>query len=172
MKIIVTASGGGRRFYDSGFQTPKYKIIANGHSLFYWSLLSLKSLRKYFFCLIFNRHNYDKQFVEIELQKLSIKNYKIIVLPKITDGQATTAMAANKFMKSNDSVVIYNIDTYIKPGIINRNIFKYDGNITTAKAKGNHWSFVKLGKNGFATATSEKIRISSNCSIGSYYFKR
>jgi CTP:phosphocholine cytidylyltransferase-like protein len=35
MKIIITASGLGKRFYDVGFKTPKYQIVANGHSLFY-----------------------------------------------------------------------------------------------------------------------------------------
>jgi hypothetical protein len=128
-------------------------------------------LFRYKFYLIFNEQNYNKQFVDSEMHKLNIKNYTTIILPTVTDGQATSTMAADKYLKPNDSIVIYNIDTHIKPGIINKNIFKYDGNVTTAKAKGDHWSFVKLGRNGFAIATSEKVRISPNCSIGSYYFK-
>ncbi|MDR2369392.1 MAG: hypothetical protein LBD63_02080 [Mycoplasmataceae bacterium] len=131
----------------------------------------MRSLFNQPFYLIFNKQNYNKKFVIDELKRLKIQKYKIIILPKVTDGQATTVMAIDKHMKPDDSIVIYNVDTFIKPGIINKNIFKHDGNITTAKAKGDHWSFVKLGRNGLATATSEKIRISSNCSIGSYYFK-
>jgi choline kinase len=138
MKIIITAAGLGKRFYELGFITPKYQIIANGHSLFYWSLLSLRSLFNQPFYLIFNKQNYNKKFVIDELKRLKIQKYKIIILPKVTDGQATTVMAIDKHMKPDDSIVIYNVDTFIKPGIINKNIFKHDGNITTAKAKGDH----------------------------------
>jgi dTDP-glucose pyrophosphorylase len=38
--------------------------------------------------------------------------------------------------------------------------------------KGDHWSFVKINRQGFATQVTEKRRISPHCSVGSYYFKR
>ena len=43
MKIIVTAAGRGKRFYDFGINKPKYMIYARHKPLFYWSIMSLKS---------------------------------------------------------------------------------------------------------------------------------
>jgi hypothetical protein len=76
--------------------------------------------------------------VENEMKSLKITNYKIVIINKQTDGQATTVTKAMKFMKPMDSFVIYNIDTGIKPGVITEKSFSHDGTLTTAKAKGNH----------------------------------
>jgi hypothetical protein len=92
----------------------------------------------YEFILIFNKKNYDDSFVKSELDKLNIRKYKIVILNHITTGQATTALTADKYIGKDDSVIIYNIDTGIKPGILTQKIFKFDGLITTANAKGSH----------------------------------
>ena len=49
MKIIVTAAGRGKRFYDFGINKPKYMIYARHKPLFYWSIMSLKSFFDFFY---------------------------------------------------------------------------------------------------------------------------
>ena len=172
MKIIITAAGLGKRFINTGIKIPKYQIKVKNKSLFTWSLLSLKCFFDNEFILIFNKNNYDKNFIDNEMLNLGIKKYRTIVLEDVTDGQATTAIHASKYLTNDDHVIIYNIDTGIKSGVINKKSFSHDGTITTAVASGDHWSFAKLGKNGFVIETSEKVRISKYCSIGAYYFKK
>jgi choline kinase len=136
MKIIVTAAGRGKRFTDIGIKIPKYQIKVKNKSLFSWSLLSLNNFFNKEFILIFNKENYDKHFVQNEMSTLGIQKYKVIILKEITDGQASTVMFANKFLKENESIIIYNIDTGIKSNVITPKAFSHDGTITTAIAKG------------------------------------
>lgn len=175
MKIIVTANGEGSRFKKEGFITPKYKIIANSKSLFYWSVLSLKNFfDNSLFIFVFNKKIYDKDFVKNELCALNIKKYKIIVLNKLTDGQATTTMQANKYVKDHDSFIVYNIDTYIKLNkkINQKFLLSQDILAITTKAKGENWSFIKYNKKNIAIDASEKIRISDEACTGFYFFKQ
>ena len=45
-----------------------------------------------------------------------------------------------------------------------------DGFIPCFHAEGDHWSFVRLNRQGEAAEVREKQRISDNCTIGAYYF--
>ncbi len=42
MKVIITMAGLGSRFKAIGIEKPKYQIVANGKSLYEWSMLSLE----------------------------------------------------------------------------------------------------------------------------------
>lgn len=172
MKIIITAAGLGSRFQKIGIKVPKFAIIAKNKTLFYWSMISLKKFFQEEFIFIFRKETYDKKFIDSELKKLGIKKYKIVLLDKLTDGQAETVMLAKKHIKKDDSILIYNIDTHVKPSSISKTWFKYDGLIVTMNAKGDHWSFAKTNNKGFATAVTEKVKISNHASIGLYYFKK
>ena len=173
MKIIITAAGRGKRFYDFGINKPKYMIYAKHKPLFYWALMSLQSFfQTDDFIFIFNKDLYDEQFVNEWINKLNIKQSKIVLLDQITDGQATTVYSVNHLLKKSDSILIYNIDTRIDPGFINRSILKYDGNVTTAIVSGDRFSFFKVNEKMQVIDAAEKVRISQYGSVGSYYFKK
>ncbi len=170
MKVIITANGSGTRFKNIGLVTPKYKLIAKSKPLFYWSLISLKNLFDEEFIFIFNNEVYDEQFVNYWINQLGIKKFTIRVLSHKTDGQASTVYEIRDLLNSQDSILIWNIDTNIDSNFINKQDFKNDGNLTVFKALGDHWSFVKVDNNTRAIATSEKIRISEYACTGLYYF--
>lgn len=172
MKIIITAAGKGSRFEKIGIKKPKYKIIANDKPLFFWSLNSMKIFFDYEFIFIFRKEILDEVFIKEQLNILGINKYQIVTIDEITDGQATTAMFADKYINENEAVMIYNIDTSINPNSMNNNIMKYDGLIVVSQTNGDHWSFAKLNDNGFVSEVSEKIRISNYASIGPYYFAK
>lgn len=172
MKIIITAAGQGNRFYKIGIEKPKYKIIAKGKPLFYWAVNSLKNFINYEFIFIFRKETYDKEFIELQLKNIGIKKYSVLLVDYLTEGQASTAMLADKLIEDDEKVMIYNIDTLILPESMDNNIIEYDGSIVVAKAKGTHWSFAKLGKDGFVSKVSEKVKISEYASIGPYYFAK
>ena len=144
----------------------------NGETVF---SIATKSFENYFNTDLFVfaiRDIYNtKEFINNEIQKLGIKNFKIICLDNETKGQAETAYIALKAIDTDEKVTIFNIDTfrygYKKPDFYNT----CDGYLEVFQAPGEHWSFVEPGNNNKVIRTTEKDRISDLCSDGLYHFK-
>lgn len=172
MKIIITMAGEGSRFKEVGYNKPKHEIQVKGKTLFEWSMLSLKDFFDYEFIFISRDKILDRNFLENMCLKIGINNYSIVLLEQKTDGQATTAYKAKDYINDNDSVIIYNIDTYVREYKINRDQIKdnYDGFIPVVKVKGDKWSFVKVNENGDVIEVAEKEPISDLATVGFYYF--
>lgn len=181
MKIIITAAGMGSRFKKIGIDIPKYLIKANGKTLLEHSISTLSDLYENEFIFIF-RNLENKEYVEniikncINENKQKITNYKILNIDYLTSGQAETVLLAKPYLKENDSILIYNIDTCVKNGskFVSKSDFTndIDGLIYTVKVDGDHWSFAKtINDSNKVIEVSEKVRISDNASIGLYYFK-
>lgn len=175
LDCVITMGGLGSRFRKVGYKVPKYMIEAKGKTLFEWSIISLDGFRKEIDKFIFIAMRDDsvqvEPFITEECKKLGIEKYEIILLDYLTDGQATTALLAEKYWKEENGLLIYNIDTYVESGEMKASELKGDGFIPCFKAPGDHWSFVKLDENGKAVEIREKQRISDNCTLGAYYFK-
>lgn len=175
LDIVITMGGLGSRFRKAGFSMPKFMIEAKGRTLFDWSMVSLSGyapLAKQYIFIVMKDDSYDvEQFIRNHCQKLGIEKYHIIVLDYLTDGQATTAMLAKPYCQPGDSLLIYNIDTYVEAGCMNADELKGDGFIPCFQGQGDHWSFVRLDESGRAVEVREKQRISNHCTLGAYYFK-
>ncbi|MGN0018723.1 MAG: glycosyltransferase family 2 protein [Candidatus Gastranaerophilaceae bacterium] len=173
--IVITMGGLGSRFREKGYNVPKYMIEAKGRPLFDWSMISLEGFNnnvdKYIFIALKDENSDIKSFINERCKILNIKNYKIIILDKLTDGQATTAMLAKEYWNENNALLIYNIDTYVESGEMNSAQLRGDGFIPCFQAEGDHWSFVRLDDNGEVVEIKEKERISNYCTLGAYYFK-
>lgn len=176
LNVVITMAGRGSRFYDAGYTVPKYEIIAHDRSLFEWSMLSLKNFltsdcRVIFVCL---EENKSSDFVLQKTKELGITDVHIIELKKITDGQATSAYLSRELWMPDCPLLIYNIDTYVKPHALQPCDIRpgSDGWVPCFQVPGEHWSFVKLGDDGWAVDLAEKQRISDYASIGLYWFSR
>lgn len=166
-------AGLGLRFINAGYEVPKYMISVHGKTLFEWSMLSLVGCnditKKYIFVV---RKGYNcSSFIASQCKNLDIDNFCIIEIDYLTDGQATTALLASEYWDKDDSLLIYNIDTYVHENEILSAHFHGDGFIPCFHGKGDHWSFVKLNHDLCAVEVTEKVRISENCTLGAYYFK-
>lgn len=174
MQTVITMAGLGTRFRKAGYDMPKYEIEVHGRSLFSWSMESLEGFRAagddYYF--IVRRADDARSFILSEWEKIagSSENAHVIELDEMTDGQATTAMLAAPYWKKDDSLLIYNIDTYVEKGCMKSSDIEGDGFIPCFNAPGDHWSFVEINDAGDAVAVREKQRISDNCTLGAYYF--
>lgn len=173
--IVITMGGLGSRFRKAGYTVPKYMIEAKGKTLFEWSLISLNGYKEQTDTYIFIAMKDDtcdvETFIDSKCQALGINKYKIILLDYLTDGQASTAMLAEKYWNPMHSLLIYNIDTYVEAGEMNSSELRGDGFIPCFQAPGDHWSFVRLDDNGKVAEIKEKQRISKYCTLGAYYFK-
>lgn len=175
LDIVITMGGLGSRFRKVGYTVPKYMIEAKGKTLFEWSLISLEGYRdtacQYVFIAMKDEQNDVEAFVREKCSLLGIENYHLLLLDYLTDGQATTAMLAQKYWNPEHALLIYNIDTYVEAGEMNSAELKGDGFIPCFQAPGDHWSFVRLDETGKVVEVKEKKRISNYCTLGAYYFK-
>lgn len=173
--VVITMGGLGMRFRKMGYTVPKYMLEAKGKTLFEWSLISLEGYKndvsQYIFIAMRDEACDVEYFIKNKCEDLGFMNYHVIVLDYLTDGQATTAMMAAKYWNINNSLLIYNIDTYVEAGEMNSNELRGDGFIPCFQAEGEHWSFVRLDESGKVVEIKEKKRISNFCTIGAYYFK-
>lgn len=173
--IVITMGGLGSRFRKAGYTVPKYMIEAKGRTLFEWSLISLSGYKdaagQYIFIAMKDDIADPKAFIESKCRELGINDYHVILLDYLTDGQATTAMLAEKYWNPDNALLIYNIDTYVEAGAMNSAELKGDGFIPCFRAEGDHWSFVRLDDEGKVAEIREKKRISDYCTLGAYYFK-
>lgn len=173
--IVITMGGLGSRFRRAGYTVPKFMIEAKGKTLFEWSMISLEGYRdrtdKFIFIAMKDEENDVEAFIRDSCSKLNIREPKVILLDYLTDGQATTAMLAEKYWDKDNALLIYNIDTYVEAGQMNSGELKGDGFIPCFKAEGDHWSFVRLDDKGRVVEIKEKKRISDHCTLGAYYFK-
>lgn len=174
LDIVITMGGLGSRFRDAGYNIPKYMIEANGKTLFEWSIASLEGyfdIADQIVFVVLKDNTCDvKRFIEEKCNALKIKFYKIVMLEKLSRGQAETVMFASRYWHESNGLLIYNIDTYVEPYAMNSNELCGDGFIPCFKGEGNHWSFVKLDSAGKVIEIKEKERISNYCTLGAYYF--
>lgn len=173
--IVITMGGLGIRFRKIGYSIPKYMIEAKGKTLFEWSMISLEgykdSANQYIFIAMKDDICDVEGFIKKKCEELKIQNYHVIIIDYLTDGQATTAMMAEKYWNLDNELLIYNIDTYVEANEMNSAELKGDGFIPCFQGEGNHWSFVRLDEAGKVVEIKEKKRISKYCTLGAYYFK-
>ena len=174
--ILITMAGRGSRFYKAGYAVPKYAIEAHGKSLFDWSMTSLKNFfdsenNTVFVCLA---ENNSAGYVHERCKALGIGNVTVIELPEMTDGQATSAYVSREHWDLDAPLLVYNIDTYVNPRSLSPAQIKpgSDAWVPCFRVPGDHWSFVKIGDDGWAVDCAEKTRISDYASIGLYWFAR
>lgn len=172
MNCIITMAGRGSRFRTRGFDRPKYEIVVHGHTLFEWSMISLREIfTKANFIFVCLDENQSQPFVEKYCARLGITQFKTAVLNEVTDGQATSALAAKGCITNErQPVLIYNIDTHIHPHALAPVLATGEAAIPCFHAPGEHWSFVRTDARGFALETAEKKRISDCASVGLYSF--
>ncbi len=172
MNIIITMAGLGTRFRKAGYEMPKYMIKARGKTLFEWSMDSLLGyhghVSKYVF--VVRREDGAADFIREQSRRYGIQQVEVVEIDHMTDGQATTCMLAIPFCNPEESVLIYNIDTYVEPYEMKYEDLAGDGHIPCFHGKGDHWSFARLDTEGRVAEVREKVRISDNCTLGAYYF--
>lgn len=170
MKIIITMAGKGSRFKEAGFKEEKHEIVFHGKTLFEWAIESLRNFYEYEFIFISRDFKLIEDFIRKKSENINIKKINLKIIHNVTRGQAETALLAEEFLQENDSIIIYNIDTYIDPDYLKPEMIKGDGWIPVFSAEGTKWSFVQADEHSLVSKTTEKIKISDNCSVGLYYF--
>jgi hypothetical protein len=171
--IVIPMVGLSSRFFKAGFTKPKFQLDLAGETVFSRAVRSFEAYFKTDSFTFVTRQDYDSPaFVESELKKLGVENYRIEALAHDTSGQAETVSLGLRDTDDNEPLYIFNIDTfrhgYRKPELVH----SCDGYLEVFNGTGDHWSFVGASPDGTVERTTEKERISDLCSDGLYYFKR
>ena len=165
-------AGAGERFRRAGQACEKWQIEVLGRSLLEWSVVSLQAMFDSEFIFVTRAaHAADRKLKEAARRAgLYTDQVSIVSVDRLTRGQAESAMAASIRCRDDDSIMIYNIDTYVRPFAIRASDIRGAGWIPVFRAEGDRWSFVKTDERGRAIEVAEKNRISDLCSVGLYYF--
>ena len=175
MNYLFTAAGEGTRFKNNGIKVSKPLIKVFGKELLIWSLESFSYREEDLIFIITQKKDRIKEcLINKVREKYKNINIKWIEINELTDGQLITAMYAIKNCDIKGEILIHNCDTYHNARDIDYSSLLDEGHfgiIPCFEAKGDHWSFVEIDKNSNkAIRVTEKIRISSNCSVGTYIF--
>ena len=171
--IVIPMLGRSTRFFNAGYNKPKYELPLAGGTVFSESVCSFKSQFKSQSFLFVVRSDFNAiDFVGKEVQRLGIKDYRIVEIDKETDGQAESVILGIKDYDEQQSILIFNIDTIRHNfGWPSDELFA-DGFIEVFKADGDGWSFIQAKDDRAVLFTTEKRRISDLCSNGIYGFLR
>jgi hypothetical protein len=172
--IVIPMAGASSRFTRAGYTVKKYRLMAHGHSMFAWSVCSFQAQFAHedflFICLA---EDGARPFIEEECARIGLARYRIVELPSFTKGQADTVHAgllADGSATSEQPITIFNIDTIRSEVRIPPDLFPMDGYVETFRGEGSAWSFVVPGPAHSVLQTTEKVRVSDQCSTGLYYF--
>lgn len=175
--IIIPMAGLSRRFFEAGFQDPKYMLKIGNDTVFD---RSLESFRQYFSdhqFLFIGRENAEiAEFVAASCRKLGISHFETVILPHETAGQAETVelgiIAAD--VSQDTPLTIFNIDTFRPnfrepPAERSRDL---SGWLEVFEGSGANWSYVRPldSIRRLAAETAEKRPISNLCCTGLYHF--
>lgn len=170
--IVFPMVGRSSRFFEAGYTMPKYKLTVGDFSVFHHAVCSFQQYFESDFFLFMIRNDYEtEEFVRCELAELGLKRFHIKIFDHDTHGQADTVFRGLQDVDVDESLYIFNIDTF-RPGFSKPAVSKVcDGYLEVFEGKGDHWSFVEPAQDGRVIRTTEKQRISKLCSDGLYFFR-
>jgi NDP-sugar pyrophosphorylase family protein len=169
MTVIVTMAGAGSRFRAQGYEVPKHMIRARGKTLFEWSMESLQdffSQHFIFACL----EEHDSSWIKFRAAAMGIRQITVLPRATISLGQAQTAYDVLDIATPDETVWIYNIDTYIEHGLSLSDMAGHQGCVHVFESSNPGMSFVRYDEDGRVVELAEKKVISNWATVGVYGF--
>lgn len=174
MKVLIPMAGEGSRFFKEGYQFPKPLIDVEGKPMIQRVVENLKFDAEYIF-LVRKEHIQAYDGLVDVLSSLSTKT-KIVVVDRLTEGAACTALLAKHLIDVEEDLLIANSDQIIDYCPSNFLSLKrhttVDSMVYVFNAVHPKWSFVKVGADGLVTEVAEKRPISDIATCGVYWYRR
>lgn len=168
-------AGEGSRFAKEGYTFPKPLIDVAGKPMIQRVVENLDFPAEYIF-LVRKEHLEKYNGIELLLKQITNNNYKIVLVDKLTEGAACTALLAKEFIDNDDDLLIANSDQIIEYSQQNffylKNFTNIDGMVYCFNAVHPKWSFVKTNSRGIVTEVAEKNPISDIATCGIYWYRR
>ena len=175
MKILIPMAGEGSRFAKEGYTFPKPLIDVNGKPMIQRVVENLDFDADYIFLV---RKSHVKKYKGLlnTLQRITNGRSHHVIVDGLTEGAACTALLAEEYINSNESLLIANSDQiihYEKKNFQNlKNLTEVDSIVWTFNDVHPKWSFVKTNSRGFVTQVAEKMPISDIATCGIYWYRK
>lgn len=177
--IVIPMAGLSRRFFDAGYDRPKYMLPIGNDTAFDRSIASFEA---YFadrpFLFIARETGGVADFIAERTRALGIGDARTVILDRETAGQAETVeLGIDGANVADDSALtIFNIDTF-RPGYREPDaarLASIAGWLEVFRGSGDNWSYVRPADeaNRIAAETAEKKPIGDLCCTGLYHFSR
>ena len=173
MNIVIPMAGAGSRFESAGYTFPKPLIEVEGQPMIHKVVNNLNIQGRYIFLV--QKAHYEKYNLENLLNMIS-PGCEIIQLEGLTEGAACTVLTARDHIDNDEPLVIANSDQYIEwnafETISEFSNESVDGGILTFSSVHPKHSFAKIDGQGHVTEVAEKKPISTNATVGVYFWKK
>ena len=171
MNILIPMAGAGSRFAEQGYTFPKPLIEVGNKPMIQVVVDNLNIEANYIF--IVQKEHYEKYNLETVLNMVA-PGCTIMQTEGITEGAACTTLLAKEFINNEEPLIIANSDQFVE---WNSNEVLYafttegvDGGILCFNSTHPKWSYARLDDSGFVCEVREKQPISTNATVGIYYW--
>lgn len=175
MKILIPMAGEGSRFLKEGYTFPKPLIDVAGKPMIQRVVENLDFRCEYIF-LVRKQHVKEYPGMIDTLSRITNGNFKYVIVDKLTEGAACTALLASEHINKEDDLLIANSDQIVEfhsENFINlKNLTDVDSIVFTFNDVHPKWSFVKTNSRGFVTEVAEKRPISNIATCGIYWYRK
>ena len=173
MNVLIPMAGAGSRFAEQGYTFPKPLIEVGTKPMIQVVVDNLNIEANYIF--IVQKEHYEKYNLETVLNIVA-PGCTIVQTEGITEGAACTTLLAKEYINNEEPLIIANSDQFVE---WNSNEVLYafttegvDGGILCFNSTHPKWSYAKLDDTGFVSEVREKQPISTNATVGIYYWSR
>ncbi len=172
--IVIPMAGRSQRFFDAGYDRPKFMLELAGRSVFAHAVASFEAVFAATPFLFICAED-ARPFVRDEARALGVADFEVVSLAAPTAGQAETVERGLDETGHDGALTIFNIDTF-RPGFAFPlpPLAEADGWLEVFRGSGANWSYVRPapGPGPWALETAEKRPISDLCCTGLYHFAR
>jgi len=172
-KVLIPMAGAGSRFEKAGYTFPKPLIEVNGKPMIQVVVENLGIDAEFIYIV---QEEHYKKYNLWHFLNLLTPNCRVITINELTEGAACTTLLAKNMINNGDHLLIANSDQFVE---WDSNRFYYsmedsgvDGGILCFYNTHPKWSYVQLNDRGFVTEVAEKVPISTNATVGIYYWKK
>ena len=173
LNVLIPMAGAGSRFEKAGYTFPKPLIEVNKKPMIQVVVENLNIDANYIFVV---QQEHRVKYNLDTLLNLIAPGCKIVETEGVTEGAACTALLASEFIDNDAPLFFANSDQFVD---WNSNEFMYkmnesdaDGGIVVFEATHPKWSFAEINQNNIVTRVAEKNPISTNATVGFYYWKK
>jgi HAD superfamily hydrolase (TIGR01509 family) len=173
LNVLIPMAGAGSRFEKAGYTFPKPLIEVNKKPMIQVVVENLNIDANYIFVV---QQEHRVKYNLDTLLNLIAPGCKIVETEGVTEGAACTALLASEFINNDAPLFFANSDQFVD---WNSNEFMYkmnesdaDGGIVVFEATHPKWSFAEINQNNIVTRVAEKNPISTNATVGFYYWKK
>jgi len=175
LHLIMPMGGGGTRFGNVGYESPKPLIDLFGKPFFYYATKSITDyidVESVTFVVLkehIERFEIDKRIREY------FPDAVIEVIPQVLKGAVLTCMEGVANIKDDEAVIFNDCDHAFTCNSFYEYINKgtgedLDGALLTFESDEDKFSFASFDSDGYVNRTVEKQVISSDAICGAYYF--